>query len=195
MRRGSGTDLLAVSLLNPLCKGKDHMRGKGVMFFAEGQEKPAVLEDIQDRAQIPERRDNEGDVFGDTLQFLKKCGRIFDMFDRMGTKRVFKLPGGKGEAVDVIDHDQVRHLGVLDDVHVDSAPVRLSAADIEIPGLPPVADDPAHDPVAEPVEGGQEDGEGGGDAKKGEEHGDRRLGSLNKIRRTCPSPCSATGEI
>jgi hypothetical protein len=152
-------------------EGERDVGWEGVVLFAEGEEESAVLEDIQRRAQVPERRHDEGDFAGDTTKFLKESGRIFDMFDRVRAQGVLELSGREGEVVDVIDDDEVRHFGVFDDIDIDPASIGLPAADVEVPDGAPSADDPTHDAIAEPVEGGKNEDESGGDGKNSEEHG------------------------
>jgi hypothetical protein len=144
---------------------------QGVVLFAEGEEEPAVLEDIEGGAEIPERRHYEGDVFRDALHLGKEGTGIFDVFDRVGAEGVFELVRGEGQLVDVIDDDEVWDLGVFDDVDIDAAAVGLATADVEVPGFAPPPDDAPHDPVAEPIQGGKEDDEDGGGREQGEEHG------------------------
>lgn len=141
------------------------MGRQGVVFLAQGQEEPAMLEEIEGGAKVPERRDDERDVPGDPLHLLEESAGILDMLDRMGAEGVLELAGGKGQVVDVVDHDEVRDLGVFHDIDVDTPAIGLAAADVEIPHRATPPDDPAHDPVAEPVQGGEEDDEDGGEAE------------------------------
>ena len=133
------------------------------MLLPEGEKEPAMLEHVQDRAEIPERRHNEGDFFRNALEFLIERRRVLDVFDRVRAEGIFELAGRKGKVVDVIDDDEVRHFGVFDDIDIDAASIGLPAADIEVPDIAPSPDDPAHDAVAEPVESGENENEGGGE--------------------------------
>ncbi len=56
-----------------------------------------MLEDVEGRAEVPERGDDEGDVSRDPLQFREEGGGIIDMLDRVGTEGVLELIRGKGE--------------------------------------------------------------------------------------------------
>ena len=167
----SGADLLADPPLEAAREGKGDVGREGVVLFAEGEEESAVLENIQRRAQVPERRHDEGDLARDAPEFLKKSGGIFDVFDRVRAEGVLELAGGKGEMIDIVDDDEIWHVSVFDDVDVDPASIGLPAADVEVPDGAPSADDPAHDAVAEPIKGGKNEDESGGDGKNSKEHG------------------------
>jgi hypothetical protein len=95
------------------------------------------------------------------------------MFDRVGTEGVLELVRGKGEVIDVIDHDEVRDLGVFYDVHVDAAAVGLAAADIQVPDSTAAADDSPENAVTEEIEDREQGDEEGGDGEDGEAHGRR----------------------
>jgi hypothetical protein len=168
----SGADLLSDATLEAACEGKRDVGREGVVLFAEGEEESAMLKDIKRRAQVPERRHDEGDFAGDAPEFFKKRRGILDVLDRVRAEGVLELAGRKGKMVDIIDDDEVRHVGVFDDIDIDPATIGLSAADVEVPDGAPPPDDPAHDAVAEPVEGGKNEDEGGGERENSKEHGE-----------------------
>jgi hypothetical protein len=161
--RSSGADPLSDPPLELTSEGEGDVGRESVVLFAEGQEEGAVLEDIERRAKVPERRHDEGDLARDAAEFFKKSDRILDVFDRVRAEGIVELAGRKGKVVDVIDDDEVRHFGVFDDIDIDAASIGLPAADIEVPDGAPSPDDPAHDTVAEPVESGENENEGGGE--------------------------------
>lgn len=167
----SGADLLSDATLKAAREGKRDVGREGVVLLAEGEEEGAVLEDIQRCTQVPERGNNEGDFARDAPEFFKKHHGILDVFDRVRAEGVLELTGGKGEMIDIVDDDEVRHVGVFDDVDVDPASIGLPAADVEVPDGAPPPDDPAHDAVAEPVESGENENEGGGERENTKEHG------------------------
>lgn len=162
-----------------------------MMLLAEGEKEPAMLEDIENRAEIPEGRDHESDVARDALQFSVEGSRIFDVLDGMGAEGVLELVGGEGKLVDAVDHDQVGNLGMLDDVDIEASSVGSATTDVEIPLLAPVSNDPTHDSVAEEIQGGKENDEGGAEDEEGEEH--ERQGQIVGDPETKPS--SSSGQI
>lgn len=125
------------------------------MFFAKGQKEPAMFEDIQGRTEIPEWWHDESDVFRDPLEFIVKSGWILDVFYRVGTQRMLELICCEWKMIDVIHDDEIRDLGMLHDIHIDAAAVRLSTADVEIPDLAAMANDSSKNAVADPIEEGE----------------------------------------
>jgi hypothetical protein len=93
------------------------------------------------------------------LEFLVKGCRVFDVLDRVGAEGVLELVGRKGQFVDAVDDDEVRDIGMFHDVYIDTPSVGLSTADVEIPFLLPVSNDPSHDSVAEEIESREQDDE------------------------------------
>jgi len=136
-------------------EGESDVGWEGVVFFAEGQEEGSVLENIQGRAEVPERRHDEGDLAGDASELFKKSDRILDVFDRVRAEGVLELAGGKRKVVDIIHDYEVGDIGVFDDIDINAAPIGFPAADVEVPDGAPPADDPAHDAVTELVESGK----------------------------------------
>lgn len=124
---------------------------KRVVFLSKGEEEPAVLENIEDRAEVPERWNDEGDLLGDAAEFLEESGGIFDVLDRVRAESVLELVSGEGEMVDVIHDDKVVDIGVFNDIDVDATAVRFAATDIEIPRFATVSNDPAHDSIAQKI--------------------------------------------
>src|SRR4030043_546121 len=72
-------------------QGQTDMTRETPMLFSEGQENPAVLKNIQSPRQVPKRRKDDGDLFPDPGQFLKECGRLFDMLHGVRAEDGLKL--------------------------------------------------------------------------------------------------------
>jgi hypothetical protein len=141
-----------------------------MVLLAKSEKKPAMFEDIEDCAEIPEGRDDECDLLGNSLELLVKRGGVFDVLDRVRAEAILELIRRERKLVDAIDHDEVGDLGVLHDIDIDSAPVCLATTDIEIPFLLSVSDDSTHDAVTQEVEGRKKDNKNGGYDQQIKEH-------------------------
>ncbi len=146
-----GPDFLPQFVLKEGGHREGDMVWKRVVFLAKGEEEPSVLENIEDRTEVPERWNDEGHLLRDAAEFLEESGGIFDVLDRVRAESVLELVGGEGEMVDVIHDDKVINIGVFDDIDVDATTVRLAATDIEIPRFATVSNDPAHDSIAQKI--------------------------------------------
>ena len=74
-------DLLPDAFLKKLGTGKFNVSGQIVMFFAKSKEEVAVFENIENGAEIPEWRHDEGDLTRDAAEFFVESGRILDVLD------------------------------------------------------------------------------------------------------------------
>jgi hypothetical protein len=164
------SNFLPEPFLEELGKRKDDIGREGMVLLAKSEKKPAMFEDIEDCAEIPEGRDDECDLLGNSLELLVKRGGVFDVLDRVRAEAILELIRRERKLVDAVDHDEVGDLGVLHDIDIDSAPVCLATTDIEIPFLLSVSDDSTHDAVTQEVEGRKKDNKNGGYDQQIKEH-------------------------
>lgn len=163
------------------------------MLFAKGQKEPAVLKHIAGRTEIPKRRNHERDVFRDSPEFgVERC-RVLDVLDSVGAEGVIKLMELERKAVDVINDDEIRDIGVFDDIDIDAATIRSAAADVEIPDLSAITNDPAKNPVTDPVEDGEENEEGRREQEGGGEHVGGGIGVMKRTKKENSSPADPQG--
>jgi hypothetical protein len=181
--RGSSPDFLSEAILKVAGKRQLDVSGQCVVLLSKSEKHPAMLKDVADRAQIPEGRYDEGDLAPrDAVQLAEKGVGIFDVLDGMGAEGVLEFPRRKWKRVDIVHHDEPGNIRVIDDVDIDSASIRFSAADIEIPLLPPPSNDTAHDTITEKIECRQENKSGSDGDKKVEEHGGSGRDSFGKAK-------------
>jgi hypothetical protein len=140
-------------------QGQTDMTRETPMLFSEGQENPAVLKNIQSPRQVPKRREDDGDLFPDPGQFLKECGRLFDMFQGVRAEDGLELIVLKRQVIDRIDQPEIGQARMSDDIRVDPAAIGFSAADVEIP-FPLAENASLEDPIAQEIESLGEDGQG-----------------------------------
>src|SRR4030043_1362791 len=126
-------DALSQQALDGPGQGQTDMKRETPMLFSEGQENPAVLKNIQSPRQGPKRREDDGDLFPDPSQFLKECGRLFDMLHGVRAEDGLKLFVLKRQGRDRIDQPEIGQARMSDDIRVDPAAIGFSAADVEIP--------------------------------------------------------------
>jgi hypothetical protein len=84
----------------------------------------------------------------------------------MGAKSVLELIRAKGEVRHIIDDDQIRNVGVIYDINIDAPAISLSAADIQVPTLPPAPDNSSQNSVGEKIESWQENKKNGASQEK-----------------------------
>lgn len=151
---GSGVHPLAEDLLNGPGQGEGYVGWQAAVLLPQRQEEPAVLEYVEGGRDVPERRQDDGDVAADPLQLGDEPVRVFHVLDGVGAEDVLELIVSKRRLVDIEQHESGQ-LGVLYDICVHAAAVGSPAAEVQIP-FPPSQDTVLHQTITEII-GSEED--------------------------------------
>ena len=99
------------------------------------EKEPFVFEEVECRANIPERRQDNDDFFSYPLQFGKKCIGIVNVLHGVRTQNTFKLFIRERQVIDVLHEEKIGELAIVVNVRVHSSAIRLSRTDVQIPFL------------------------------------------------------------